>query len=219
MFWKIPSFISVFMVNSNRNQTTILVYQIKNSYCPLRESTNSTSKFEESYGGKTFLISHNRSLMKYRNSHPEMIRKISVLKNYAKFIWKHLSRILFPMTLCRSRPATITAKNTAISPNFLVWKFCGNTQFPHSFGRIAFQQNFRANCPKLCGNCPFPQNFHTRKLGGITVFFEEHTKKQNFIADSPSSFKMRFSVKHLWTTPSVKYNTIFAFGGLCIKVK
>ena len=31
----------------------------------------------------------------------------------------------------------ITAKNTAISPNFLVWKFCGKKQFPHSFGQIA----------------------------------------------------------------------------------
>ena len=28
-----------------------------------------------------------------------------------------------------------------------------------------------ANCPKLCRNCAFPQNFHTRKLGEITVFF------------------------------------------------
>ena len=25
--------------------------------------------------------------------------------------------------------------------------------------------------PKLCGNCAFPQNFHTRKLGEITVFY------------------------------------------------
>ena len=24
---------------------------------------------------------------------------------------------------------------------------------------------------KLCKNCAFPQNFHTRKLGGITVFY------------------------------------------------
>ena len=24
---------------------------------------------------------------------------------------------------------------------------------------------------KLCGNCVFPQNFHTRKLDEITVFF------------------------------------------------
>ena len=25
--------------------------------------------------------------------------------------------------------------------------------------------------PKLCGNCAFPQKFHTRKLGEIMVFF------------------------------------------------
>ena len=30
---------------------------------------------------------------------------------------------------------------------------------------------FRANRPKLCGNCAFPQNFLTRKLGEITVFY------------------------------------------------
>ena len=33
---------------------------------------------------------------------------------------------------------TDTAKNTLISPNFLVWKFCGKAQFPHSFGRYSF---------------------------------------------------------------------------------
>ena len=27
------------------------------------------------------------------------------------------------------------------------------------------------NRPKLCGNCTFPQNFRTRKLGEITVFY------------------------------------------------
>ena len=47
-----------------------------------------------------------------------------------------------------------TAKNAVISPDFLVRKFCRKAQFP-----------------KLCGNCAFPQNFHTRKLGEITVFF------------------------------------------------
>ena len=26
-----------------------------------------------------------------------------------------------------------TAKNTVISPDFLVWKFCGKAQFPHIF--------------------------------------------------------------------------------------
>ena len=33
-----------------------------------------------------------------------------------------------------------TAKNTVISPNFLVQKFCREAQFPHSFWRIA--QNY-----------------------------------------------------------------------------
>ena len=55
---------------------------------------------------------------------------------------------------------TDIAKNTVVSCNFLVWKFCGKAQFPHSFVR-----------PKLCRNCAFPQNFHTRKLGETAVFF------------------------------------------------
>ena len=37
----------------------------------------------------------------------------------------------------------IIAKNTIISPNFLVWKFCGMAQFPH-------------NMPKLCISLKFP---------------------------------------------------------------
>ena len=32
-------------------------------------------------------------------------------------------------------------------------------------------EQFRANCPKLCKNCAFWQNFHTRKVGKILVFF------------------------------------------------
>ena len=47
---------------------------------------------------------------------------------------------------------TSTVKNTIISPDFLVWKFCRKAQFPHSFRRIA-------------------GNFHTRISGKITVFF------------------------------------------------
>ena len=30
---------------------------------------------------------------------------------------------------------------------------------------------FRAIRPKLCGNCAYPQNFHTKKLGEIAVFY------------------------------------------------
>ena len=38
-----------------------------------------------------------------------------------------------------------TIKNTVISPNFLVWKFCGKSQFPHSFGRFA--RNYAETVP------------------------------------------------------------------------
>ena len=38
-----------------------------------------------------------------------------------------------------------TAKNAVISPNFLVWKFCGKAQFLHSFGRFA--RNYAETVP------------------------------------------------------------------------
>ena len=38
---------------------------------------------------------------------------------------------------CRKVADCSTAKSTAISSDFLVWKFCGKAQFPHSFGRFA----------------------------------------------------------------------------------
>ena len=50
----------------------------------------------------------------------------TVQKSEIKILnWVTLSTILY------------TAKNTVISPNFMVWKFFGKAQFPHSFGRIA----------------------------------------------------------------------------------
>ena len=38
-----------------------------------------------------------------------------------------------------------TAKNTVVSPNFQVWKFCGKAQFPHSFGQIT--RNYAETMP------------------------------------------------------------------------
>ena len=31
---------------------------------------------------------------------------------------------------------TDTSQNTIVSPNLLVWKFCGKAQFPQSFGKL-----------------------------------------------------------------------------------
>ena len=63
--------------------------------------------------------------------------------------------LIFFITDHENVMGTSAGKNTALSPDFLVWKFYG-----------------KAQCrPKLCGNCAFPQIFHTRKPGEITVFF------------------------------------------------
>ena len=48
-----------------------------------------------------------------------------------------------------------TAKNTVISPNFLVPKFCGQTQFAYSFGRFA--QNYAETVP--FHNISTPRNY------------------------------------------------------------
>ena len=90
-----------------------------------------------------------------------------------------------------------TAKNTVISPNFLVWKFCEKAEVPHSFGRIA-------NRPKICRNCAFPQNFNTRKLGEIAlVFFVVWSKNHHQTANSRCNEIHKFSRKSvvLSTTP------------------
>ena len=38
-----------------------------------------------------------------------------------------------------------TAKNIVVSPNLLVWTFCGKAQFLHSFGR--FVRNYAETVP------------------------------------------------------------------------
>ena len=56
-------------------------------------------------------------------------------------------------------------KNTEISPNFLVWKFCWKAQFLHR--------------PKIKRkNCQISRNIHSKKLGKISLFY---TVKAYFI--------------------------------------
>lgn len=52
------------------------------------------------------------------------------------------------------------AQNTAISPDFLEWKF----------SRVSGK--FRVALPTLCGNHAFPQNIRTRTLRETLVFME-----------------------------------------------
>ena len=69
----------------------------------------------------------------------------------------------------------------------MMWKFCGKAQ---------------AIRPKLCGNCAFPQNFHTMKLGEITVFYAVPHKGKpvsDFSEKNPSYF---ISSSHMPSTYS-----------------
>ena len=44
-------------------------------------------------------------------------------------------------------------------------------EYKHYVKESMFQESWFHLCPKLCRNCVFPQNFHIRKLGEITVFY------------------------------------------------
>ena len=92
------------------------------------------------------------------------------ISSFAKLLWKTASEIIKIGWLILSE-AFIT-NNTVISPNFLVWKCCGNAHF----------------C--IYRSCAFPENFPTGKLGKITIFFavyqtcsrgEKSKMVQNFI--------------------------------------
>ena len=53
-----------------------------------------------------------------------------------------------------------TAQNTEISPNFVVWKFCGKEQFSQTMLLHKIKKNYA-----------FTQNFHIAKLGEISMFY------------------------------------------------
>ena len=53
---------------------------------------------------------------------------------FSTYCWNKWTTLVLVWTIFRW---TCTAWNTAISANILVWKLCGNAEFPQSFGEIA----------------------------------------------------------------------------------
>ena len=53
-------------------------------------------------------------------------------------------------------------------------KYLNFTEYPgvKVLWKDTVSAEFLANCSKLCGNCTLPQNFHTRKLDEITIFYQ-----------------------------------------------
>ena len=90
---------------------------------------------------------------------------------------------------------------------------CGN------FCKNAVSAKYRANRPRFCRNCAFPQNFHNRKLDKISVFYAvlfmslqivlvnilSETRKNNF---TENYFKYR-KKREQWTTqdPEILYHS------------
>ena len=64
---------------------------------------------------------------------------LTILQTINEEVFVYIINIFLPLRILNVQylQECITAKNTVISPNFLVWKLCGKTQFPHSFGRFA----------------------------------------------------------------------------------
>ena len=78
-----------------------------------------------------------------------------------------------------------------------MWKFCGKAQF-------------RANRPKLCANCAFPQNFNTGKLGEITAFFAvKLIKKMCCITESILRKAHIIHAIHLNTATSCRLENLY----------
>ena len=56
-------------------------------------------------------------------------------------------------------------------------------------------------CPKLCGNCAFLQNFRTRKLGEITVFYAMKLEQRLYSSRTLSPFLLHKRNKISFWTP------------------
>ena len=53
--------------------------------------------------------------------------------------------------------------------------------------------------PKLCGNCAFPENFYTKKLGEIRVYYAVYgIKMQQLLSESYWSFQNDAIEKNPW---------------------
>ena len=89
-------------------------------------------------------------------THPDLLRISTVHINAFCFTVRSYCKILESIeingTLCK------------------IPKFDLNFPGVETLWKHTVSAEFRANCPKQCGNCAFPQNLCTRKLAEISVF-------------------------------------------------
>ena len=88
------------------------------------------------------------NVFKIRSNYRRCHKKTQIISTYCKntFVCAVCFQLLNVAGCIRQKLKTLhTAKNTVISPKSLVWEFCRNTQFPHSFGR--FTRNYAETVP------------------------------------------------------------------------
>ena len=88
-------------------------------------------------------------------------------------------------------------KNTVISPEFLVWKFCRKAQFRHSSGRIA--QNYAESLL-------FQKIFTPGNQVKLRYFSQCHEAQTKFY--KRRSFKRHFFRKKFHSTTNLNYSKI-----------
>ena len=74
-----------------------------------------------------------------------LFRKVLLIGWTRRNLCTEIFHFLWYETILDYLNIIITTKNTVITPNFIVWKFCGKAQFPHSFGRFA--RNYAETMP------------------------------------------------------------------------
>ena len=102
-------------------------------------------------------------LISARTSAYQRVRNFSFSKHFAHVLngWLLWCRIVENIEINETidaKPRVKYRNITLFAGAEILWK-----------GTVSVQ--FRAICPKLCGNCAFPQNFNPRKLGEILVFY------------------------------------------------
>ena len=100
-------------------------------------------------------------------------------------------------SFCSRELTDRNAKITKISPNFLVWK-------------RSEKAHFWANRPKLCGNCEFPQNIHTKKLGEIRLFDAMNVLQYHHVVRSITIFLLCAILSFVFTECDRTYRIILS---------
>ena len=128
-----------------------------------------------------------------RSSHPEVLCRKGVLRNFAKFIEKHLCQSLFfnKAAGLRCFPVNFAEfQRTCFVTKHLRWLLLAYWTKSRSFYRILASTSFRKSSETLAPVCRFRKNLYRRKWSSKNRTGNNFFKKRNYI-----NFE---SLEYLW---------------------